>query len=114
MRLFSAAALTFAVALTVPSEQLRSQTAANAPAPPPPSDCSQAAGQIVVCGRRGSDKYRIAPQFRPQEERPADARRAAIDPRLECRNVGPRGCGTELVPIITVAGDGSVRVGDDR
>jgi hypothetical protein len=67
--------------------------------------------EIVIEGRRSpSEKYRIPPALRtlpPERDHRADA----FDPRLGCRMVGPRGCGTPVLPIFTVTGDGKVRIG---
>jgi hypothetical protein len=67
--------------------------------------------EIVIEGRRSpSEKYRIPPALRtlpPERDHRADA----FDRRLACRMVGRRGCGTPLLPIFTVTGDGKVRIG---
>lgn len=67
--------------------------------------------EIIVEGRRTGDRYRIPEKLRPLP--PTDTARApaASDPRLACQGVGAYGCGTEVLPIVTVRGDGSVQVG---
>ena len=69
--------------------------------------------EIVVEGRRKSERYRIPPELRTMP-REIERRTQAADPRLACRMVGPRGCGTPVMPIVTVTGDGKVRSGAAR
>jgi len=75
--------------------------------------CSAAEGsEIVVCGRRNPDQYRIRPS--PGSERAhlmSSARRQVMDPRIHCASVGPHGCGSSTVPIFTVSADGVI-IGD--
>ena len=79
----------------------------------PQNASSIAHPEIVVEGRRKSERYRIPPELRtiPRE---IERRTQAADPRLACRMVGPRGCGTPVMPIFTVTGDGKVRIGAAR
>ena len=77
--------------------------------PQPAPSASDA--EIVIEGRSTGDRYRIPEKLRPLT--PADTPRAPAlsDPRLACSNVGPYGCGTEVLPILTVRGDGSTQIG---
>ena len=67
--------------------------------------------EIVVTGRRDSGKYRLAPQFRTRTDAGDRWRRSFARDR-SCRNVGPRGCGLQPNPLITLRSDGSVQFGD--
>ena len=62
---------------------------------------------IVIEGRRERERYRL-PQAESRAPAARDGATAATDPRLACHNVGPLGCGTATVPIVTVGGDGVV------
>lgn len=81
--------------------------AAAVPAPPDPPEQRE----IIVEGRRHQDRYRLPPELRtlPAER---DGRMAGSDPSLACHNVGPLGCGTKLMPILTVRG-GQTIIGDE-
>ena len=67
-------------------------------------------GEIVIEGRALGERYRLPTDMRgpPPETRRAPA---AADPRLACNGIGAYGCGTEVLPIVTVRGDGSVQIG---
>ncbi|NUQ19111.1 MAG: hypothetical protein HOP95_11815 [Sphingomonas sp.] len=67
--------------------------------------------EIVVTGRRDSGKYRLAPQFRTAPEA-GDHWRRSFARDWSCRDVGPRGCGLQPNPLITLRADGSVQFGD--
>lgn len=66
--------------------------------------------EIIVEGRRKSERYRIPPELRtlPKER---DMRAQSFDPRLACMAVGPRGCGPPLMRIFTITGDGKTSIG---
>ena len=67
-------------------------------------------GEIVVHGRR-SDEYRIPEELRTLPAERSERWRKQVGGDLSCQHVGPRGCGTPLMPIFTVGGDGKVRIG---
>ena len=75
------------------------------PAPPTAGD-----PEIIIEGRRAGERYRLPTDMRGP---PPEASRApaAADARLACAGVGAYGCGTEVLPIVTVRGDGSVQIG---
>lgn len=81
------------------------------PQPAAPSVKNPADVEIIVEGRRTSDRYRLPADLRPIA--PVDALNppAAADPRLACHGVGAYGCGTQVLPIVTVRGDGSTQIG---
>ena len=66
--------------------------------------------EIIVRGRRTTERYRIPPELRSQPTR-SDHRVRAFDPQMACHGVGPVGCGMKPLHIITVGADGEVRVG---
>lgn len=68
--------------------------------------------EIVVTGRRGNSKYRLAPEFRPVTEDPADRSGRDLARDWLCHNVGPRGCPMKLDRLITFRSNGSVQIGD--
>ena len=77
---------------------------------PQPRIHQPAGDEIVVTGRRDTGRYRLAPQFRTAAEA-ADRWRRSFARDWSCRNVGPRGCGLQPNPLITVRADGSVQFG---
>ena len=89
-------------------------------AEPPPADQRAKRGtalldislppEIVVTGRRNVDKYRLPPEFRNVKSETVH-RRTGFDPRLACREVGPRGCGIDPLPILKVSSDGAMQWG---
>ena len=100
-----------------PTAALLACTAGSASAQAAPQQTDSAAKpssdrEIVVTGRRDSEKYRLPPQFRPVKEDPADRSRRNLTRDWSCHNVGPRGCPMQLNRLITVGSSGSVHVGD--
>lgn len=79
--------------------------------PPLAPDASGA--EIIVEGRRTTDRYRLPEVLRPLASSDRYQPPAAADPRIACHNVGAFGCGTEVLPILTVRGDGSIQIGSD-
>jgi hypothetical protein len=76
------------------------------------SACKQDAGEIVVCGRRDPDRYRVPPGDGPKgSDLVLAERRQLLEP--SCANIGGRGCGPNLIPVITVTADG-VKLGPAR
>ena len=67
--------------------------------------------EIIVEGRRTSERYRLPTELRPIATADLLKPPAAADPRLACHGVGAYGCGTEVLPIVTVRGDGSTQIG---
>ena len=107
MRLFhasTAAALLTSMTGPAPGQSADAQSE-------PPILKAPSKDQIVVTGRRESEKYRLPPQFRPVKEDPADRTRRNLTRDWACHNVGPRGCPMQLNRIIGVGSDGSVQVG---
>lgn len=66
--------------------------------------------EIIVRGQR-SERYRIPPELRNLAPERSERWRKEANRDNFCRGVGPRGCGTPVVPIFTVTGDGKVRIG---
>jgi hypothetical protein len=107
LRLFhasTAAALLTSMAGPAPGQSAAAQT-------DPPASAKPRLNDIIVTGRRDSDKYRLPPQFRPVKEDPADRSRRNLTRDWSCHNVGPRGCPMQLNRIIGIGSDGSVHVG---
>jgi hypothetical protein len=65
---------------------------------------------IVVHGKR-SEQYRIPEELRTLRPEKSERWRKLTNRDLSCQQVGPRGCGTPVLPIFTVGGDGKVRIG---
>jgi hypothetical protein len=75
--------------------------------------CNSASdAEVVICGRRNADRYRLPPEYREQAEHYRDGRRVVLDGSLNCKNVGPQGCGLKPLPIVTIGSDGQVTIGD--
>jgi hypothetical protein len=66
--------------------------------------------EIVVHGRR-SDQHRIPLELRVLPPERSERWRKATNRDLSCQHVGPRGCGTPVMPIVTIGADGKVRIG---
>lgn len=79
----------------------------NAPVTKPTED------EIVVRGQR-NERYRIPPALRTLPAERSERWRQSVSRDLGCQHVGPRGCGTPVLPIFTVTGDGKVRIGQDK
>ncbi len=75
-----------------------------------PTRCPDAGDEIVVCGRRDPDRYRIPEEVR-NAPTGAEERSRLLNPG--CADIGGRGCRPALIPIITVTGDG-VKIGPPR
>jgi hypothetical protein len=69
--------------------------------------------EIIVRGQR-SERYRIPPELRTLPAERPERWRKALNRDLGCQRVGPRGCGTPVLPIFTVTGDGKVRIGQKK
>ena len=66
--------------------------------------------EIIVRGQR-SERYRIPQELRNLAPEKSERWRKEANRDNFCQRVGPRGCGTPVVPIFTVTGDGKVRIG---
>lgn len=74
-----------------------------------PADASE---EIVVTGRRDSEKHRLPPEFRTAQSDRGDRWRQTWGQDFSCRNVGPRGCPLQPNRILTVRSDGSIVWGE--
>ena len=73
-----------------------------------------ATDEIVIRGQRSSERYRIPPELRRLPTEKSERWRKEANRNFFCQRVGPRGCGTPVVPIFTVTGDGKVRIGEKK
>ena len=73
--------------------------------------CAGVQDEIVVCGRRNPDRYRIPPEQRQDGPTVSEERGSLLNPR--CAAPGPGGCGTKLIPLLTLTADG-VKLGPPR
>lgn len=71
--------------------------------------CSGEDGEIVVCGRRGSDRFRVPLEAAPGARESVRAERDRML-RMPCA-VGLHGCGPNLTPVLTFGSDGSTKWG---
>jgi hypothetical protein len=69
--------------------------------------------EIIVRGQR-SERYRIPPELRTLPAERSERWRKSYGRDFGCQRVGPRGCGTPVVPIFTITGDGKVRIGQKK
>jgi hypothetical protein len=69
--------------------------------------------EIVVHGRR-NEQYRIPPALRQLPADRSERWRRLVNRQLGCEHVGPRGCGPNLLRILTINSGGDVRVGDKK
>ena len=67
--------------------------------------------EIIVEGRRTTDRYRIPIETRTSSPADAAPPPAAADPRIACHGVGAYGCGTDVLPLVTFRSDGSTQIG---
>ena len=105
------AALIAVSALAVPARskpQVPSPNSGQTLPTPQPEVSTEA--EIIVRGERLGDRYRIPVELRTRPVE-TDRRVGAIDPKLACSNVGPFGCGTDTLPILTLRSGGDVTVG---
>lgn len=65
---------------------------------------------IIVQGNP-SERYRIPEPLRRLPPERTERWRKQVDRDLGCQHVGPRGCGTPVVPIFTINADGSTQIG---
>ena len=66
--------------------------------------------EIIIRGQR-SERYRIPPELRSLPAERSERWRKEANRDQFRQHVGPRGCGTPVLPIFTVTSDGKVRVG---
>ena len=65
---------------------------------------------IIVEGNP-SERFRIPEPLRRLPAERTERWRNQVNRDLGCQHVGPRGCGTPVVPIFTLKADGSTQVG---
>ena len=65
---------------------------------------------IIVRGNP-SERYRIPEELRRMQPEKSERWRKQVDRDLGCQHVGPRSCGTPVMPIFTIKGDGSTQIG---
>ncbi len=78
----------------------------------PGSNSVRAENEIVVTGKRNSDRFRIPQELRPSVKASTDGWRTSFSSSNYCITVGLQGCGTRPNKIVAFRSDGSVVWGD--